>query len=349
MDDRCLRWASLVSLVVLVILPTCSRRTDTLPSLGIDINGTSVSGVSAGAFMAAQLHVAHSKEIVGSGIVAGGPYGCAESRADSVLPATRNAVSKNLWQAYYCLNGKGIPNIADLVQRAEDLAKDGHVDPLINLKKSRVYLFSGGKDTVVASSVVEAAKLFYVYAGVSPDSIALITRDNAGHSFLTLDTGHACGVSEKPFINDCDYDQAGAILEWIYGELKPPAEHASGKFLFFDQSPFSKEPGSDLTGKGVVYIPTSCARKAGCRLHIALHGCRQNRDQVGMTFIQGSGYARWADTNRLVILFPQVKANNVNHKACWDWWGYTGKKFLTKEAAQISAIWKMVQQLARPT
>ena len=65
-----------------------------------------------------------------------------------------------------------------------------------------------------------------------------------------------------------------------------------------------------------------------------------------MTFIEGSGFARWADTNRLVILFPQVEASILNPKACWDWWGYTGKDFLTKDAPQIAAIWRMVERLA---
>ena len=96
----------------------------------------------------------------------------------------------------------------------------------------------------------------------------------------------------------------------------------------------------------MVYIPAACTGQNGCRLHIALHGCEQNRDQVGMTFIEDSGFARWADTNRLVILFPQVEASILNPKACWDWWGYTGKDFLTKDAPQIAAIWKMVQRLA---
>ena len=44
----------------------------------------------------------------------------------------------------------------------------------------------------------------------------------------------------------------------------------------------------------------------GCRLHIALHGCEQARETVGDAFIKESGFARYADTNRLVILFPQV-------------------------------------------
>ena len=66
-----------------------------------------------------------------------------------------------------------------------------------------------------------------------------------------------------------------------------------------------------------------------------------------MTFIEGSGFARWADANRFVILFPQVSANPLlNPKGCWDWWGYTGEDYLTKDASQIAAIWKMAERLA---
>jgi len=68
-------------------------------------------------------------------------------------------------------------------------------------------------------------------------------------------------------------------------------------------------------------------------LHIALHGCEQNINTVGMTFVEGSGFARWADTNRLVILFPQVSASVLNPKGCWDWWGYTGNDYLTRGCA----------------
>ena len=37
----------------------------------------SVSGISSGAFMAVQMGVAFSKDIVGLGAIAGGPYYCA--------------------------------------------------------------------------------------------------------------------------------------------------------------------------------------------------------------------------------------------------------------------------------
>jgi poly(3-hydroxybutyrate) depolymerase len=76
-------------------------------------------------------------------------------------------------------------------------------------------------------------------------------------------------------------------------------------------------------------------------------GCEQNRDQVEMIFIKGSGFARWADANCFVILFPQVSANPLLHPTgCWDWCGYTGEDYLTKDDPQIAAIWRMVERLA---
>jgi poly(3-hydroxybutyrate) depolymerase len=329
--------------VVFFFLVACFRSDDTLPQLGIAVDGISVSGLSSGGYMAGQLHVAHSKQIIGAGIVAGGPFGCAGSQANGLMPTAAN----NLTLAFKdCINGEGLPDATALLGQAKKLANTGGIDPLADLSKDRIYLFSGGKDRIVARSVVEAARHFYIDTGVPQENVTLMTQVDAGHSFLTNDKGTACGASTRPYLSDCDYDQAGAILNWIYGDLNAPAKRATGKFLVFDQSPFAKGLGNGMSNKGVVYIPQACAHTQDCRLHIVLHGCRQNLDQVGMAFIEGSGFANWADTNHLVILFPQISASPVNPKACWDWWGYTGNDFLTKDALQIAAIWEMVQRLA---
>jgi poly(3-hydroxybutyrate) depolymerase len=324
-------------LLVLVGLVGCSPNGEALPQLGIDVSHTSASGLSAGAYMAGQLQVAHSKQMIGAALVAGGPYGCAETGSESPLPAA----ARNTTQALEgCMSDKlrseGIPNVTALAERAKALARDGKIDPLEGLKSDKVYLFSGGADQIVAPSIVQAAKDFYIQTGVAEDNIKFDTRENAGHAFLTTDAG---------FVSYCDYDQAGAILSWLYRDLETPAQKPAGKFIRFDQSQFTEDGAADLSKEGVVYVPTSCSKEGNCRLHIALHGCEQNIDTVGMTFVEGSGFARWADTNRLVILFPQVSASVLNPKGCWDWWGYTGNDYLTKDAPQIAAIWRMVERL----
>jgi hypothetical protein len=62
-------------------------------------------------------------------------------------------------------------------------------------------------------------------------------------------------------------------------------------------------------------------------------------------FVKESGFARYADTNRLVILFPQIAGSVVNPGG-WDWWGYTDIDYLSKDAPQIQAIWDMAERLA---
>src|SRR5438045_2914543 len=57
---------------------------DPLGRFPVDPAEVSVSGISSGAFMANQLHFAHSAGILGAGMIAGGLYGCA---VDSVTEA----------------------------------------------------------------------------------------------------------------------------------------------------------------------------------------------------------------------------------------------------------------------
>ncbi len=66
-----------VFLALAALLAACGEETaDNLPALEAKSDATSVSGISSGAYMAGQFQMAHSREVVGAGIIAGGPYGC---------------------------------------------------------------------------------------------------------------------------------------------------------------------------------------------------------------------------------------------------------------------------------
>jgi poly(3-hydroxybutyrate) depolymerase len=318
-----------------------------LPRLGVTLPATSVSGLSSGAYMAGQIELAHSKDVVGAGIVAGGPFGCAETASSQLFPYWPLVLWQNASQAANeCMQVEwGAPDADALAKRAKELAEAGKIDPLDGLADDKVYLFSGNEDQTVRRDVVEAAKRFYKAAGVPDTSVTLVEKEG-GHAFLTETEGTACGLSKDPYVSDCDYDQAKAILGWIYRPLADAAPSPTGQFIIFDQSAFDKTPPDGLAQEGVVYVPSDCANKSGCRLHIALHGCDQARETVGDAFIKESGFARYADTNRLVILFPQVAGSIVNPHGCWDWWGYTDIDYLGKDAPQIEAIWGMAQRLA---
>src|SRR5262245_42717413 len=233
----------------------------------------------------------------------------------------------------------GAPDAAKLAKRAKELAEDGKIDEISGLADNKIYLFSGNEDQTVVRSVVEAAKRFYEAAGVPEGSVTLVEKEG-GHSFLTETEGTACGLSKDPYVSDCDYDQAKAILEWIYGSpLADASPSPTGKFITFDQSPFSTGMPTGLAAEGVVYVPQDCVDHPGCRLHIALHGCDQARETVGDAFIEKTGFAHYADSSRLVFLFPQIAASVVNPHGCWDWWGYSDIDYLSKDAPQIKAVW----------
>jgi poly(3-hydroxybutyrate) depolymerase len=334
--------------VVLVVSALSARQAlaaEALPKLGADLAQTSVSGLSSGAYMAGQIQVAHSKDVVGAGIVAGGPFACAETDASLIFPFWPTAVAQNAAQALYaCMKTTaGHPDPARSVKRAKDLADDGAIDPLSGLAADNVYLFSGNEDQTVTRPVVKAAEQFYKEAGVDPGNLTLV-EGKGGHAFLTEEGGAACGITDKPYVSDCDYDQAKAILSWIYGPLSAASPEPQGRFVVFDQQPFS-EPGDGFADEGVVYVPPAC-EAAGCRVHVAMHGCAQSRETVGDAFVKQSGFAELADQNRLIVLFPQAKASTYNPEGCWDWWGYTGLDYLGKDAPQIKAIWSMVEQLS---
>jgi poly(3-hydroxybutyrate) depolymerase len=337
--------------VVAALLAALAGRAaagEALPKLGADLAQSSVSGLSSGAYMAGQIQLAHAKHIVGAGIVAGGPYACAESAAARLFPFWPTAVAQNAAKALHqCMRTDwGEPDPSESASRAKALAEAGAIDPLAALAADNVYLFSGKTDRTVALAVVKAAKRFYEEAGVSPGNMTLVEGDG-GHAFITAQGGLGCDLSGKPYVANCGYDQARAILAWIYGPLAEAAGAPAGRFIVFDQTAFAG-PDASMAAEGVVYVPEACADQPGCRVHVALHGCEQSRElaEVGDTFVKRSGFAEAADANRIVVLFPQAKASGANPYGCWDWWGYTGLDYLGKDAPQIKAIWAMVEQLA---
>src|ERR1700736_4840433 len=56
-----------------------------LPSYNAAIGESSVSGISSGAFMAVQFATAWSSVIKGVGVVAGGPFWCAQADAEDII------------------------------------------------------------------------------------------------------------------------------------------------------------------------------------------------------------------------------------------------------------------------
>jgi poly(3-hydroxybutyrate) depolymerase len=313
-----------------------------LPALGADAKQTSVSGLSSGAFMAVQLQVAYSKSIAGAGVVAGGPYYCA---ANSML------------YTGICMGQVPFfpPNPSIMLGFAKNFAQARKIDSLKHLAKRKVYVFSGTADSVVRQPAVDATVAFFEQAGVKPENLVYENQVDAGHAVITPAAGNDCEVNKPPYISHCTvggqgYDQAGAILGHIYGPLQARVSAPAGQLLAFNQRRYAPA-ATAMADTAYVYVPQVCTfRDAHCRVHVALHGCVQSVESVGQQFLTESGYNEWADSNQLIVLFPQVNKSQTprNPYGCWDWWGYTGSAYAKRAAPQMKAIMAMVKRLTRP-
>jgi poly(3-hydroxybutyrate) depolymerase len=348
-----LRRAALHTATILVLgTATAVHATEPLPALGVDVTQTSVSGISSGAYMAGQFHLAFSTTVVGAGVVAGGPWGCASNGSgDSLLLGGFDNVTRALSSCMKVTGG--VPDGAQLADAAAALAERHRIDPLAGLIGDRVYVFHGESDSVVAAPVAAAAEAFYQAAGIGAEDLGAIhelPNGRAGHALVVDEGGSPCDTNASPFIDDCDYDQAGEILRWIYPDLVGRPGPATGREVVFDQTEFlAGAVGWGLAREGVAYIPAACEVKAGCRVHIVFHGCLQSRttDGIGDLFIERTGYMRYADVNRIVLLYPQTNANTAPN-SCWDWWGYASSDHLSQRAPQLAAVRAMLDRLAEP-
>ncbi len=286
--------------------------------------------------MAVQMHVAYSRIVKGAGVIAGGPYYCAHG---SALTAYYNCREPGFFTP--------LPATVLLKSETESSGAAGLIDPPSSLAGSRAWLFTGTRDRTVASSVVEALGAYYTAFKVQ----TVVTRDKpAGHAMVTESFGNRCDATEAPYIDDCGYDAAGEMLRFLLGPLSPAAP-PGGRLVKFDQKRYA---GGDaqavsLADEGYAYVPKSCESEP-CRIHVAFHGCRQNADAVGEAFVREAGYNRWADGNRLIVLYPQTIARyfgTFNPRGCWDWWGYTGPDYATKNGAQLRAVKAMIDALAK--
>lgn len=340
---------------MLIAATDASAQSQRLPELDTDITSVTVSGLSSGAYMAGQFHIAYSEMVKGSGIVAGGPYGCARTPGARLNPFWfQQVLFWNLKRAMDSCMDDGwwfystVPSPSYLFDYASGLASKGRIDPISNLANDKIYLFTSSADETVHSGVVEAAREFYERAGVPDNNVDFTESETAAHAFITEDQGPACGTAGPPFLNDCDRDQAGDILNWLAGPLETDVAPDEASFIRFSQGEFVTDANrTSMDETGMAYIPQACRTEPGCPVHVVFHGCKQGISQpdIGEMFVRQSGYAGWAESNRLIILFPQAAIGTLNPNGCWDWWGYTGRNFLTRDALQMRAVNAMLERL----
>ena len=333
-------------IAALLLTVPATAPAEMLPALGADIQSVTTSGVSSGGYMAVQFHIAHSSTVDGAGALAGGPYECA---AGSIWNALTRCMNPSFWNP--------LPPAEVFLQRTLRRAQAGDIDPLDGLAGDRAWLFSGGRDETVRWPVVDSLNRFY-QAWLPFGQTLLVTRPDAGHAMISTEEpqANACASTEPPFINRCgNFDAAGELLTHLLGPLAPKREPPSDRIRPFDQLPFLGKhlAASGMADEGYVFFPESC-ESGGCRVHVAFHGCRQTTREIGLRFVENAGYIEWAQSNRLIVLFPQIVPRYgwtgglawiFNPRGCWDWWGYTDAEYATRKGRQIKAVQAMIERL----
>jgi len=296
-----------------------------VPALDIDEERITVSGISSGAQMAHQMHIAYSDLFSGAAILSGGPYYCAEN---SMLTALKRC-TKNTDEAL------PVDEFAAQIRKA---AEAGTIADPANLADDSVYLFHGTLDTTVSSLVHGAAAELYAEF-VPADHIRQVNDVAAGHVFPAKDRGNSCTDLVPPFVGSCDYDGAGELLSYLYPGLTTPSTETDSKLA---EVTLPGAEDADLMETAYLYVPPVCAEgQQSCALHLVLHGCAQSAEAVGTDFIQQSGYLPWAEANGIVLAFPQVEKSLVaplNPHGCWDWWGYTGDDYANRNGKQMAVL-----------
>ena len=284
----------------------------------------SVSGISSGAFQAVQMHVAYSSQVVGAGIIAGGPYHCSRG---------------SLLSTNYCMSMPYLLSLKHCEQYTRDQATAGTIDPISNLANTSAWVYSGLIDTVVNQLVGRDLAKYYEVFGVKVSTKFDMPSE---HAWITQDYGNACALLMSPYMNHCKYDAAGELLKVIYGDGLVSKAQVKDNLKTFDQSQYA-DSGAGMDSEGYVYVPTGCASNpSACRVHISYHGCAMGKEVIGDQFAANSGLNEWGEGSNIIIVYPQIKKNLLkNPNGCWDWWGYTGSDFALKSGAQMAATQKM--------
>lgn len=178
-------WSIFYTIVLIATITEAIPRTD-----------VTVSGLSSGGAMTAQLHLVFSSTISGSGIIAGSPYYCAQgnsTRVDECLygPATLIPVEK-------------------LINQLQSYVSNGTADSTLNLKNDPVYIFSGRYDPVVFPSVVKLNENIFSSFGTN---IKTNYGMRATHGYITDNFGGPCEFPDlEYFINNWYVEKNHNIL-----------------------------------------------------------------------------------------------------------------------------------------
>ena len=183
--------------------------------------------------------------VVGAGIVAGGPYGCAESfRADRCRDLARHSSTVEGMNGCMldAMRAWGIPDVK-LLRRARPQA--GQVRPHRSDRRAardRVYLFTGTKDQIVTADHRHRGGRALRALGVPDAQVKLRVRRRRRPRLRHRGQGHRADDGASPTSPIATTTRPETCSAHIYGTAAA-AERAqpAGDFVVFDQRAFVRD------------------------------------------------------------------------------------------------------------
>lgn len=319
-------------------LSACSREDQSnadspdLWDLNIDPFAVTLSGIDSGAQLAMHFHHAHSERVRGIGLFAPRPYDCARGVQERVVDKCSGG-------------GTPWPDSEQALSEAHysQLEQQRVVQPGALLTSDIVWVSRGEKNQQISADLTHAVVEWYRQS-IHAQYVTEVTYPAVANVWPTQSYGEDC-TSQSLALGNCDLDAAGDMLAALYGFLEEASEQTQ-PISTIDQAAIlgdSTQPiNRYFAPTGYAYVPRECAEGSACSLHIALHGCSQRAQE----FALHSGLNRWADSNRLIILYPQAASGSGNPDGCWDWWGFSGDEYATLDGQHIEGLLRLIHYLS---
>ena len=226
------------------------------------------------------------------------------------------------------LQSFGVPNPEQLAEARRATSRSvGRIDPVADVKDDRIYLFSGKDDHTVVPAIVGSARRFYEALGVPADHILYVADIPAGHALRHRGQGPGVRLHRQALHRRLRLrpgrGAAGADLRDVEAARRcsrpaPSSCSTSARSHASSSNHGLSDDGHRL--RAAARAPRSAA--AACTSPSTAAGRTARSSATPSRAIRA--IARWADTNTLIVLFPQTATTPLNPQGCWDWWGYTG-------------------------
>jgi len=341
-------WLLLSAALAGYSLPAAAQEDESapggLPAVSAVETGASVVGVSSGGYMAMQLAVAWPERFAGVGVLAAGPWSCAQGSLSLALNQCM-------------MTRRGLPSLDALNTRWANYREQDQVGSESARSALRAYVWHGESDSVVEPVLGDLLAEQLQQWLAEGEQLKVARSPDTGHGWpVKLDNPGAlaqplgdCQSGGGSHLLACDENIAADMLNWLHPDATSSTSPTAsrGELLAFDQSDFDAK---GLADSGYVYLPNAC-QDGGCEVTIALHGCQMNAEQLGETFVRGTGLNEWADQQGRIIVYPQAESTLANPQGCWDWWGFAESSWQlnplhdTRQGTQIGALMAMLTRL----